>query len=166
MSDRIERLANIGIVAVCALLFAFIVIRLVQGNRGTDRSRDYAVGERIESVPGLSTGNSDKTLIVALRSSCPYCSASMDFYRRIARARTGQFRMVALVPEPLENAKNYLAGQNIQFDQVVSFLPGSLRIRAVPTLLLVGRGGDILHKSWNGLLRPTQEQEVLDALAR
>jgi hypothetical protein len=44
----------------------------------------YAVGERFDAASLLGGDNAHSTLVVWVRSTCPFCSESMEFYKRLA----------------------------------------------------------------------------------
>jgi peroxiredoxin len=122
----------------------------------------YQVGERIPEIQGVDFSRAPATLVMVLRESCPYCTASMDFYKRLAdSARRG--RLVVLSSDSPDVITAYLEKHGFEPDQTLS-TSSSLRISGTPTLLLVDRDR-VIRQSWSGRIeRPSQERDVLNAL--
>jgi hypothetical protein len=122
----------------------------------------YQAGDRLPEIQGIDFSRAPTTLVMVLRESCPYCTASMDFYKRLAESsRRG--RLVVLSSDAPEVMAAYLEQHGFEPDQTLS-TAGPLRIDGTPTLLLVDRDR-VIRQSWSGLIeRPSQERDVLNAL--
>jgi peroxiredoxin len=122
----------------------------------------YQVGERIAEIQGVDFSRAPATLVMVLRESCPYCTASMDFYKRLAdSSRRG--RIVVLSTDTPEVITAYLQKHGFEPDQTLS-TSSALRISGTPTLLLVDRDR-VIRQSWSGRIdRPSQERDVINAL--
>lgn len=110
----------------------------------------------------------EPTLVMALQSGCPYCEASMSFYRDILRSNTSKvFHVVALFPQaPTEGQafmRRYLGQDADRLEDVRHVNFDSLGITGTPTLIIMNSGGRI-ESSWTGQLSPKQENDVFRAL--
>lgn len=167
MSDRhkrIELLANIAIIVVALLICGVLAKRYLLPSRPAIPSPEAVraqPGTKL-SVPGLDWGRSDRTLLLVLSTGCSFCTESAPFYRRLAEQRAGRqdVRLVAVLPQGVEEARRYLGGLNVAADEVLQSATGAAYTRATPHLILVDRNGSVVE-SWVGRLPPEQEAEVV-----
>ena len=131
------------------------------GDRVTP-NRGYGVGERFDTA-GLIRSTQGPTLVMYVRSSCQFCTASMPFYNRVAAQRSKGARLVVIGPETEEQLRRYLTEHGLLVDQVVSVQRGELRFAGTPTLLLLDAEGRI-QRVWQGQLAAAQEGEVEESL--
>lgn len=166
---KAELLANVAIVVVALLLGGVLVKRyLLPGSAPPAAERpDPRVPPGTQaSVPGVDWAGNGRTLLLVLSRDCRYCTQSAPFYQRLARETAGRpgLRLVALLPQPVEEGRKYLEGLGVPLDDVRQAPPASAGARATPTVLLVdGRG--VVEHSWVGMLSPAEESEVLSRLA-
>lgn len=118
-------------------------------------------GDTAEVIPGLSYGPTNSTLLVYLRSTCRYCSASMPFYRKLAdEAAKKSVRVVVVHSESGPAITQYLAANDLP---EVVWHRG--RVLSTPTLIEIDRTG-LVRNVWAGLLDGSGERRVLEALGR
>jgi hypothetical protein len=125
-------------------------------------SRPFPTGQHLNAIPGVDFSLADQTLVLVIRSNCPFCTASMPLYREIATQkaeRQGALQIVAMSDEPLAQLQQYLRDNRLPVDSTVSarvITPGT------PTLVLVDRSGTVKY-SWLGKA-PDQnsEQRIID----
>jgi peroxiredoxin len=137
---------------------------LVKNHLWSDRAPDipHAVspGTRL-TVDGIDWRASRKTLLVALQAGCKFCAQSAPFYRRLAdEASTHGVRLIALLPQPSNEARSYLEELNVPIFDIKDARRLDVPVRATPTLILVDNQG-VVTKSWQGLLHHDKEDEVL-----
>jgi hypothetical protein len=122
----------------------------------------YKVGDRFEEVKGLDITVAEKTLVLYLRSTCKFCTASMPFYRTLAE-RNGAVRVAVVGPEPEAVLRRYVEQHSFVPDALVSVPLGRLRFAGTPTLAVMDARGTMLA-IWRGQLPPDKEAEVREAL--
>lgn len=117
------------------------------------------------SVPGVSWGTSNQTVVLALSDKCRYCSESAPFYQRLARdlSQRHDIRLVAVFPQDAGAGKKYLDDLGVPVGQVIQASLDSLQVRGTPTLVLVDKNGTVTQ-SWVGKLSPERESEVLNRI--
>ncbi len=115
----------------------------------------------------MDWAKSEKTLVMALSTTCHFCAESTPFYQKLVGQKTGRsdVRLVAVMPQPVEDARHYLTEHAISVDEVRQASLNSIKVRGTPTLLLVDNGG-VVVRSWVGKLPPDKEKEVVDAVFR
>lgn len=159
---RVELLANAAIVVLAVMLGVVLVKNhLLDPVRPTPDEGLLRPGAKLP-LPGVDWKGNGRTVVLAVASTCPYCTASAPFYQRMERER-GQTRLVIFTPEPADVARQYLSGLGVSFDEVRQVPLNSVGIRGTPTLIVVDDTGSIVN-SWVGKLRPAQEDEVLAQL--
>lgn len=165
---RVELLTNIAIIVVAVLVSA-VLIRSYLLSGGERQSSDYSVAEGKTlvgsklSLPGIDWAKNSRTLVFALSSSCRYCTESAPLYRQLTQARgeTGASRLVAVLPESVNDGQNYIQSLGFSVDEVKQMPLGSMGVKGTPTLIMVNARG-VVTNTWEGKLLPPEEKEVLN----
>jgi thioredoxin-related protein len=158
---RIELIANFCVIAA-ALLLIFTVVRFALRQRSSQPPPKAAIAKGAQlHVPGLNW-SATQTLVLVLSTECKYCTASALFYRRLVNQAAGSAttKIVAVLPQSPEEAKQYLDQLNLRIDYTYQVSASSLGIRGTPTLILVD-GKGVVIESWEGQLPPFAEREVV-----
>ena len=156
---------NVNVLAAIVMLgvSAWLVVTSVMNARPAPSVPAYVAGDSLDDIPGLVLGPT-RTLILWIQSSCPYCTKSMPFYKRIAEAENRSDRIVALGAETPQVIADYLRQHGVRVDQVLSTQGANVRFAGTPTLALVSPARKILSV-WRGqLVTVAKEAEVLTAL--
>jgi hypothetical protein len=176
MFKKIEVAANVAIIVaatlVCVVLVkAYLIPKAELGTDGRTLKADsinraptdarIQPGTRI-NLSGLDWAKNGHTLLLAVSDKCHFCSESAPFYQHLAKEH-GRTRLVAVLPQSVEDGKRYLGGLNVAVDDVMQAPLTSLGIRGTPTLILVDSNGATV-KSWVGKLTPDREADVLASL--
>lgn len=163
-TKRIELLANLAIIVVAILLGVALVKHYLSPQNSTPPASASVItpGTKL-SLPDLTGTN--KTLIMALSTSCHYCTESAPFYKRLAeeRGKNVNVKLVAVFPQAIADGKEYLNGLQVSVDDVRQSRLDSLGVIGTPTLILVNNQG-MVQDSWRGRLNQDQEAEVLRRL--
>lgn len=166
MKPRLETIANVATIAASMLVITMVVSRFLAPH--ATPSEPYQPGDVLPSIPGLQYSEVDRTVLLFVRSTCPYCTISMPFYKTLLdnRYSVGQptYRVVALSYEPEDAITAYFAAHNLAVDDSLSIAPGATAVTKTPTLLLVDTIGRVLG-SWSGLLTAEREAEVRQTIA-
>jgi len=115
-------------------------------------------------ISGVEWNNSQRTIVLALSTRCHFCTAGGDFYKRLqdaARARGVQ--VMAVLPQPVNEARSYLDNLGVQIAVVEQAPLASVGVTATPTLIMVNSEG-VITDSWIGQLPPELEKEVISKL--
>lgn len=117
------------------------------------------------SLPDVDWEGNGRTLLLVLHKGCRFCTASAPFYQRPVRdvAGRGSVRLVAALPEGVEEGTDYLKGLGVSIANVRQATPTSLGVRGTPTLILVDNRG-VVAESWAGQLDAGGEGQVLSSL--
>jgi hypothetical protein len=125
------------------------------------RPRTIIEGARLQPLNGYEWGSHRATLIIALRSGCPFCQASAGFYGRIGDVWKGEkLKVYPLVLYP--DAANEVEPEVRKFQKLVNMDYLKIGVLSTPTVLLVDSQGNVLRK-WTGELPVSQEEDLLAA---
>lgn len=164
---RIELFANLAIILAAISLVAVLAKRFVfpsPARNPSSDARELKAGMKL-SLPDLDFAQSNKTLVLFLSNTCHFCTESAPFYQRLVRERAqrGNFRLTAVLPQPVTDGHVYLSGLGVSIDEVRQASPEAMGVRGTPTLALVNNAG-VVTDAWLGKLTPDTEAEVLSRL--
>lgn len=160
LTRKLEVTANVAIVVVAAVLCAVLVKTYLFAPTPQPQQQSL-VGARVP-VPEVDWRGNGRTLLLVLQKGCRFCAESAPFYQRLAR-ESGQVRLVAVLPQQVEESREYLRELDVPVAEVRQAPFKDLGIRGTPTLLLVN-GEGVVTGSWFGKLPPDKEAEVLGRL--
>lgn len=160
-SRSIELIANIAIITVAILLSYVLVKRYVfePGRAEPLVSANQHLRSQKINLSGVDWSKSEKTLVLAISSVCHFCTESAPFYRQLAEAHEGT-RLVAVLPQTIEEGKLYLNKLRVNIDEVIQAPLSSIDVNGTPTLMLVDRNGTVID-TWVGRLPAVREAEIL-----
>lgn len=163
---KIELLANISIIVVAILLSTILVksylwkSNLPPGNSRTATASQpqIEIGKEI-NLPDVDWRKNGKTLLLALSTTCHFCTESGPFYQRIVKEH-GVTQLVVLIPQQIDEGHQYLKKLGVEIEQVRQVSTDAIGLSGTPTLILVDSKGAVIN-SWVGKLPPSEEAEVL-----
>lgn len=178
MIKKLEILANVAVVITSVVLCSVLVKKYFfsstkqEASVGAVQSKSPAssgsqrpsiqAGTKI-SLAGIYWSQSNRTLLLALSTTCHFCSESVPFYQELERQRTKGVRLVAVLPQPVNAAKNYLDKLGVRVDCVVQASLGSVGVSGTPTLLLIDHDGAVTD-SWVGKLSDSEAERIVTQL--
>ena len=121
----------------------------------------YAAGQRID-VPPAVYEESPSTLLLFVRSTCSVCQRSVPYFRRLVdqAARTG-IAVRLLSSSPVDRAElDFAMGLGLREEDVVGVDHQTLRLRRVPTIVLVDERGEI-HYAREGAVPAGEQGDLL-----
>jgi hypothetical protein len=166
---RIEAVANIATIGLAALLSAVLIkVYLLPASqpRSPQALAETGVGTNLRGrLPGIDWGKNGRTLVLAISTQCHFCKESTPFYRKLQGQVGKNLKTVAVLPQSVAEAQEYLKGEGVHVDQVEQASMAGVGIRGTPTMLLVN-GAGVVTRIWAGKVQPEQEQEVLSVLRK
>jgi thiol-disulfide isomerase/thioredoxin len=165
----LDKVTNIAVL-VAVVVFLGVTVKSQIDKRAAfpvsvaqnDGSPTSLVGKTI-SLPSLSYPLKNKTLVMFISTTCHFCKASEPFYQQLALKAPGKFDLVAVLPQPQDQANAYLKSSAISASTVISTSLSSAGVSATPTLLLLNPVGKV-EKAWIGLLDEHGQKSVLEAV--
>ena len=174
MIKKIEALANLAViitsVVVCTVLVKHFLLpsskqaavaattAALSEVAASSRKRSMEPGTKV-SLPGVDWSKSDHTLLLALSTTCHFCTESAPFYQKLQKEKRDNVRVVALFPQPLQDSRTYLDNLGLNVDEIVQSPLNSVGASGTPTLLLIDNKGAVIN-SWVGKLSDGAAEEV------
>jgi thiol-disulfide isomerase/thioredoxin len=162
---KIELVANIAIILVAVILGYVLVKQFVFTPAPTPpgQTKQPDVGSKI-NLPDTDFSQKDKTLIMAVKKGCHFCSESAPLYQKLVQlAAEKNVRLIAAFPHSVEEGQGYLKELNVPVTEMKQADFAALGIGGTPTLILADKNGEI-KKVWLGKLPPEKETEVINSL--
>src|SRR4051794_18906108 len=99
LKNRPELAAYLSVIIVSIILGAFIGKTYLVGARST---RVAPLEGTKFQLADAEWEKSKRTLVLAFRTGCPYCSESTEFYRVLSEhCRMNHVRLIAVAPDPV-----------------------------------------------------------------
>jgi peroxiredoxin len=161
LAKKVEIGANVAIIIVAALIAVMFLRSYTK--RSSDPQHTISPGTQF-ALKNVDWRSSEKSLVLAVSTTCHYCTESAAFYRKvIAECKQRGVRTVAVLPQPPAEAEAYLKGEGVAVDEVRQAVLPDLEISGTPTLLIVDQNGRV-KSVWPGKLPGEKENEVMAKL--
>lgn len=161
MDKWLNRATNIALIVLSVAAITVMAERLTSDDRPSApvATVGYRPGDQI--VDGRTLGLKGRTLLIATKSTCQYCTQSLPFYKSLA----GRGRIVWIaVGETVDLNRSYLQGHGIDAALVVTVAESRVaNLRSTPTVIVVDKEGKYVN-SWIGALGPAGEADVISNL--
>lgn len=165
VSQNINLIANIAIIIFAILVGTVLIQKYFLSQSAPQRSSNSRIvkGTRY-SLPEVDWAANKKTLVLALRDDCRFCTESMAFYRTLTeKSRERGVQSIAIFPNSQADGLTYLSKHEVQVSEVKQVPFPDVKISATPTLILIDENG-VVENSWTGKLAPEKETVVLESL--
>jgi hypothetical protein len=116
-------------------------------------------------LEGVDWGGNGRTVVLAISTACHFCKESEPFYRRLKQEAGKGVKIVAVLPQPLSEAQQYLNAADVSVDQVKQLSLDTIGVWGTPTVLLVD-GKGVITRVWTGKLQSKQEEQQVIAEVR
>src|SRR4029077_1050075 len=161
IAKRIEVAANVGVVIVALLAIGLFVRG--QFTRSTEPHQIIPIGSKFE-IQNVDWGTSRGTVILALSTTCHFCTESAPFYRELTKyAKDRHIRTIGIFPQPFQDAATYLKNENVEVDEIRQSPLSAIQVSGTPTLLLIDPKGTV-QGAWMGKLPAKNEKDVFAKL--
>jgi uncharacterized membrane protein len=163
--DNIEITANVLTIVVAIVVSVVLIQRSCSSTSLSQPHKPTSLvkGSRI-AVPEYSWPRDNRTLVLALSSSCRFCTESIPFYRRlIDRSKELGVGVVAALPTEVSESVAYLSSHGIENVRVKKMSLQSIPVRGTPTIILLNERGEV-DEFWSGRPAVGKENEVLRSL--
>lgn len=123
------------------------------------------VGDTIRPLVGVDHTAAEYTVVLVLRSDCPYCARNMGLYRSLAARGQGSqlnFQVVALCAEDLVPCGEYLKRNRVAVSAIAHYQPSADDVplfRGTPTVLVLD-GQRRIVALWPGAKDEAGQREI------
>lgn len=165
MSKKIETVANVMVIIVALLLVGVIVQRyfFAQSNQNQQARVSSTIGKPV-NLPNENFAAQTKTIVLALQTTCHFCTESVPFYKRLVEETKGKnIKVVAVFPTSVEESTAHLTKLGVTGMEVKQAPISALDASGTPTLILANQKGEVTNY-WVGKLPPEKETEVINKL--
>jgi len=166
MKKKLEIAANLAVI-VLAVVIGSVFLRDRFARPGPDPN-EVKVGDQLPGLHAYNWKAHDRTLVLALRSGCHFCEASMPFYRKLAQLEQSNHtgvHLIAMFTDDPAIVRQVVETQQLTIEVVPGFELGQVKVQATPTLMLVDEQGRV-SKVWMGELPAAEEAEVIAAISK
>jgi hypothetical protein len=169
LSRALQTGANIAtIIVACLLSVVLVKTYLMPGpvlrRPGASAIESISVGKSLSSqLPGVNWSSNGETVLLALSTHCHFCSESAPFFRQLSEKSGKTFKIVAVLPEPASEARDYLNREGVHVDQLRQLSLDRIGVDGTPTMLLLNSRG-IVTKSWVGKLGSDEQNQAIKAI--
>lgn len=163
--SRLETVTNFAVFVAAIFVAAYFARLFLGGTQSPEAAIGPQIGVRLAPFDGYDWSSHQRTLILALRTDCVYCEASMPFYKRlavIASERRETHGLISAFPEMRADVDQLLSRVGLQIPSVTNTALATLGVHGTPTLILVDNSGTVLQ-TWVGRLPPAGEDDVMKA---
>jgi thioredoxin-related protein len=168
---RLQIFSSIAVtIASCLVIAACAKYLILGGFSGTNQnsnknSKNYVKAGASVSIPSVDWEKNQYTLVLALNTSCHFCTESSPFYRKLAEDEplNKKIKLITVFPAFNNNGAEYLDSLKVPIHEVKQASFDSLGIRGTPTMILVNNKGVALSV-WTGKISDSKEDEVLNHL--
>jgi hypothetical protein len=165
-AKKIELIANVAIIVIACLLATVLVRQHLFAKPAEVSVKEQPAGPRASSPSvtslDINWAANRQTLILAISSSCHFCTASAPFYQKLVQNKS-KTKLIAVLPQSVQEGENYLKRLGVAVDEVRQLDFNQIGVQGTPTLLLVDRSG-VIRNSWVGKLPSDKESVVPNAL--
>lgn len=163
--SRLENLASLATILVSLLLSVVLikVFLLPQSVPAPVRAQPRAGMSIKNSLPGVDWARNKQTLVLAISTQCHFCTESAPFFQRVEKEKPKDLKLIAVLPQTVEEGQKYLEGEGVRVDDVKQAQLSTIGVIGTPTMLLVDGNGTVAQV-WEGKLQPDQEGGVLAVL--
>lgn len=173
MIKKVEVLANVAIIITAVILctvlakkhlFADKQVRPVAVAPASRATAPYIIkpGEKI-SISGINWDQHGRTLVVALSTTCRFCTDSAPFYQYLEKEKLPNLRLLAVLPQAPDESQKYLTRLGLELSDVIQAPLASIGISGTPTLILVDKDG-VVEQTWVGKLSEADSAKVIAEL--
>ena len=166
MKNKVEVAANVIVILLAVVIgSAFLMDRFASPGPAPN---EVKVGDQLPGLHAYDWKAHDRALVLALRSGCHFCEASMPFYRKLAKLEQSNqigVHLIAVFPDDPAVVRQVVETQQLTIEVVAAFELGQVKVQGTPTLMLVDEQGRV-SKVWMGELAATEEAEVIAAISK
>jgi thioredoxin-related protein len=154
----LDKAANVAIILGVTVFVAVIVHDEFLKPKAPDNSPRALVGTSV-TLPDLQLNPSHNSLLLAISTTCHFCKDSLPFYKELAAKTQGKVDMVAVLPQPVDEAQTFLQNAGVPAAKIISAKLSAIGVRGTPTLLLVDSKGKV-QEEWQGFLDEKKKQQL------
>ena len=166
LKATLEVSTNIAVLLVAVSVLSLLAIFFFVGPRKPELTPGLEKGRVLGNLTNIDYRGSERTLLIALSTTCAYCRESLPLYRRILDAENNArkpLRVIALFPNSADEVAKYLKENQLTIDTITGVDFSSLHISGTPTMILVNDRG-VVNDFWIGRLNDREAEQFVNSL--
>ena len=173
MIKKVEVLANLAVIVASIVLCSVLVKKYFfapkQAAAAATSTSPFSVNPKSRSalqpgtkisLPGIDWTKSNRTLVLALSTTCHFCTESAPFYQKLQQQKPSDLRLIAVLPQTTDQSRTYLDKLGVAIPEIVQSPIASIGASGTPTMILVDSEGKV-QESWVGRLSEEESARVL-----
>ena len=163
LSKKSESLIGIFIILFSVFISGFLIYKYVLLPSASSKSIDTSVKTEVQ-LGNINWAEQSRTLVMALQTSCHFCTDSAPFYKRLVEKIKGKnIKLIAVFPTDVKEARAHMDKLGLADIEVKQIEPNAFQVDGTPTLILLDQKGEVINH-WIGKLPPEKEAEVVNEL--
>ncbi len=164
-SQKIEVAANVLIVVVAMLIVGVLIEKYFIAAPGQNQqARITPTVGKLVNLPGEEFTAREKTIVLALQTTCQFCNESVPFYKRLIEEVKGKnINIIAVFPQSVEEGSAHLSQLGMVGMEVKQAPVSVLETSGTPTLIITDQEGRVINY-WVGKLTSDKEMEVIQEI--
>src|SRR6185295_13306637 len=122
LTTYFDRVANIAVVVAALVLIVLFTRSYLTDSSPQSYPDPLKRGSVLRNIEGVDLHHSVRTLILALSTTCRYCTQDLSFYKQLlSRINTepgGSIQAIALFPEARDQVDAYLSSHELSVTAV------------------------------------------------
>lgn len=165
VSQKLETLANISIIVIAVVLVGVVVNKyFLSKPTAVQPARVQPTVGKLVNLPDQNWSTQQKTIVLALQTTCRFCNESAPFYKRLVEETKGKsIKIVAVLPQSVEESQAHLKELGVSGIEIKQAPISTLDASGTPTLILTDQSGKVTD-FWVGKLSPDKETEVINKI--
>src|SRR5260370_38088217 len=131
MKNKVEVGANVFVILLAVVIGSvFLMDRFASPGPAPN---EVKAGDQLPGLQAYNWKAHDRTLVLALRSGCHFCEASMPFYRRLAKLEESKqigVHLIAVFPDDPSVVRQVVETQQLMIEVVAGFELGQVKVQA------------------------------------
>jgi hypothetical protein len=165
VKSYLETATNIAVIlGALAVSGVFLLNYLRPNEQRTPRLRaGFQKGHQLPPIPGVSYNEAPQTLLIALNTSCAFCTESVPFYNQLAEAQLkskSSIRIMTVFPNAEKEVQQYVQTHQLRLASRAAIDLQSLNVMGTPTMLLIDEKGTIVD-FWIGKPSEATQRQVM-----
>src|SRR5260370_26002176 len=135
MKSKVEVAANVAVI-VLAVVIGTVFLMNRFGAPRLDPN-EVKAGDQLPGLPAYKWNAHERTLVLALRSGCHFCEASMPFYRKLAQLEQSNqvgVHLIAVFPDDPAAVHKVVEIQQLTLEVLPLFELAHVKLHTTPTL--------------------------------
>ena len=163
---RLETATHIFLIGLCCLSGGILIEQRFFSAANDEPAAPQLVGREVK-LPGADWHASPYSVLLQISSTCPYCNASMPFYRRLMATRQAAPAKVPVIVacrDAVAVMQKHLADEQVAVDKVLHSRMAAFPT-GTPTVYIVDSKG-MVQRAFVGKLDAEGENQLLAIVER